>query len=173
MFKSPAKDMGLFEDSKKIIIFSKIHDGLLRTSYNMFKDQPLFGHGPKMFRVICRDKKYAIGSTPCTSNPNSSATIHPHNFYLQLLAETGIIGFLFLLSAFIYVLYIALRQFKSIIFKQKRPLTDYQVCLLAGILIFVWPFSPNGNFYSNWLMIVNFMPVGLYLQSIYSKKSIK
>ena len=56
---------------------------------------------------------------------------HPHNFYVQLLAETGIIGFLFLFSALVYVVYTALRQFKSIILRQKRPLTDYQVCLIS------------------------------------------
>jgi hypothetical protein len=27
----------------------------------MFKDQPILGHGPKMFRVMCKDEKYAVG----------------------------------------------------------------------------------------------------------------
>jgi len=165
MFKDPARDMGLIKSSEKLIIFTTTHDNLIRTAYNMFKDQPLFGHGPKMFRVMCKDEKYAVGKNPCLT--------HPHNFYVQLLAETGIIGFLFLFSALTYVLYTTLRQFKSIIFKQKRPLTDYQVCLLAGILITVWPIAPNGNFFNNWLMIVYSLPIGFYLQSIYSKKRIK
>ena len=161
MFKGPAEDMGLVKSSKEAVIFSKNHDSLIRTAYNMFKDQPLLGHGPKMFRIICADEKYATGATPCMT--------HPHNFYIQLLAETGIIGFLFLFSALVYVVFIALRQLKSIIFKQKRPLSDYQVCLLAGILITVWPLTPNGNFFNNWLMIAYSLPVGFYLQSIYSK----
>ena len=165
MFKGPAEDMGLVKSSKETVIFSKEHDSLIRTAYNMFKDKPLFGHGPKMFRVICKDKNYATGITPCKT--------HPHNFYIQLLAETGITGFLFLLSALLYVIYTALRQLKSVIFKQKRPLTDYQVCLLAGILITVWPLSTNGNFFNNWLMVIYSLPVGFYLQSIYSKKKIK
>jgi len=162
MFKGPAKDMGLVKSSKEAVIFSKAHDALIRTAYNMFKDQPVFGHGPKMFRVICKDEKYATGITPCMT--------HPHNFYIQLLAETGIIGFLFLFSALVYVVYTALRQFKSIILKEKRPLSDYQVCLLAGMLITLWPLTPNGNFFNNWLMIAYSLPVGFYLQSIYSKK---
>ncbi|MDC3377689.1 O-antigen ligase family protein [Candidatus Pelagibacter ubique] len=165
MFKGPAKDMGLVKSSKEAVIFSKAHDSLIRTAYNMFKDQPLLGHGPKMFRIICKDEKYATGITPCMT--------HPHNFYIQLLAETGIIGFLFLFSALVYVIYTALRQFKSIILKETRPLSDYQVCLLAGILITVWPLTTNGNFFNNWLMIAYSLPVGFYLQSIYSKKIIK
>jgi hypothetical protein len=162
MFKGPAEDMGLVKSSKEAVIFSKAHDSLIRTAYNMFKDKPIFGHGPKMFRVKCNDKKYATGITPCMT--------HPHNFYIQLLAETGIIGFLFLFGALAYVIYTALRQFKSIIFKQKRPLTDYQVCLLAGLVITIWPLATNGNFFNNWLMVVYSLPVGFYLQSIYSKK---
>jgi O-antigen ligase len=162
MFKDPAKNMGLVKNSEKAVIFSTQHDSLIRTAYNMFKGQPIFGHGPKMFRIICADEKYATGITPCMT--------HPHNFYIQLLAETGIIGFLFLFGALVYVIYTALRQFKSKILKEKRPLSDYQVCLLAGILITVWPLTTNGNFFNNWLMITYSLPVGFYLQSIYSKK---
>ena len=162
MFLGPAKNMGFIENSSKPTIFTPAHDSLIRTAFNMFKDQPLFGHGPKMFRVICEDEKYAVGISPCMT--------HPHNFYVQLLAETGIVGFLFLFSLFLYVIYASLKQIKSIIFKQKRFLSDYQVCLLAGILISVWPLSPNGNFFNNWLMIVYCLPVGFYLQSIYTKR---
>jgi hypothetical protein len=64
-------------------------------------------------------------------------------------------------------------QFKSIILIQKRPLTDYQACLLAGILITVWPVSTNGNFFNNWLIIAYSLPVGFYLESVYTKKIIK
>ena len=162
MFLAPAEDMGLIKSSTEPTIFTPIHDSHYRTAYNMFKDKPILGHGPKMFRVLCKNKKYAEGLHPCSS--------HPHNFYLQLLAETGILGFIFLFSSFCFVLYAALRQFKSIIFKQKRYLTDYQVCLLAGLLITVWPFSPNGNFFNNWLIVVYSLPVGFFLQSIYYKK---
>jgi O-antigen ligase len=146
-------------------IFTPAHDSLIRTAYNMFLDKPLVGHGPKMFRIICKNEKYAVGIHSCDT--------HPHNFYLQLLAETGIIGFSFLFSAFAYVLYCAYRQLKSIVLRQKRYLTDYQVCLLAGILITVWPLTTNGNFFHNWLMIVYSLPVGFYLHSIYGENKEK
>ena len=162
MFFEPAKNLGIIESLDKPTIFSPAHDSLIRTAYNMFKSQPIFGHGPKMFRVKCHNKDFAVGISPCMT--------HPHNFYVQLLAETGIVGFLFLLSILIHFMYISLIQFKSIIFKQERYLSDYQVCLLAGMMITVWPLSTNGNFFNNWLMIVYSLPFGFYLQSIYSKE---
>ena len=161
MFKDPATNMGMIKSSTKPTIFTPMHDSHYKTAYSMFKGQPILGHGPKMFRVICKDEKYAVGEFPCST--------HPHNFYIQLLAETGFIGFLFLFSALGYVVYVSLIQFKSIVFKQKRYLTDYQVCLLAGILITVWPLSPNGSFFNNWLMIVYSLPIGFYLQSFFGK----
>ena len=147
--------------SVKNFIFTQEHDSLIRTAYNMFLDKPIFGHGPKMFRVLCNNEKYATGVSSCAT--------HPHNFYVQLLAETGIIGFSFLYSVFIYVLFCFFRQLKSIVLKQKRYLTDYQVCLLAGVLMTVWPLTTNGNFFHNWLMIIYILPIGFYLHSIYGK----
>ncbi|MDA9152130.1 O-antigen ligase family protein, partial [bacterium] len=159
MLNSPIETMGINKEVQ--YIFTPGHDSLIRTAYQMFLDRPIFGHGPKMFRVICKDEKYATGVSPCMT--------HPHNFYVQLLAETGIVGFLFLFSALMYVIYCSLRQFKTIIFKEQRYLNDYQVCLVACLLITVWPLSPNGNFFNNWLVICYSLPVGFYLHSIYGR----
>jgi O-antigen ligase len=161
MIFSTLESFGFAKETQKKNIFTAEHDSLIKTAYNMFLDKPILGNGPRMFRVICKDEKYATGVAPCNT--------HPHNFYVQLLAETGIIGFSFLFSAFAYVLYCAYRQFKSIVLRQRRYLSDYQVCLLAGILITVWPLTTNGNFFNNWLMIVYSLPVGFYLHSIYGK----
>ena len=76
-----------------IILKGSGHGGIFRASYKMWKDQPIFGFGLKSFRIKCwefspprteeyiRDGALAIG---CST--------HPHNYYLELLSESGIIG---------------------------------------------------------------------------------
>ena len=117
-----------------------------------------------MFRVMCKKEEFQVGIKPCST--------HPHNFYVQLLSETGVIGFSFLLVSFLYIISCLIRQLKSVIFfEKKRPFSDYQVCLLSALLITVWPFSPNGNFFNNWLATVYTIPLGFYLHSIYMTKA--
>ena len=94
-------------------------------------------------------------------------------FLDKSLNAQQLLGILLMIVGVIFVSKIVRRFIKSIIFRKKKPLTDYQVCLFAGILITAWPLTTNGNFFNNWLMIVYSLPVGFYLQSIYSKKSIK
>ena len=51
----------------------------------MFLDNKIFGQGPKSFRYLCNDDRFKINKWSCST--------HPHNYYIQLLAETGLIGF--------------------------------------------------------------------------------
>ena len=155
----------------RIVFFTTGHETLYRTAFNMFLDRPIIGHGPKMFRVKCDDPKYAekVGTS---DRGVSTCMTHPHNFYIQLLAETGLIGFSFLLLFFLYVSYCFIKQFVAIISNQKKPFTDYQICLLIAMLITLWPFSPNGNFFNNWLSILYSLPMGFYLHSIFGRNKI-
>ena len=43
--------------------------------------------------------------------------------------------------------------------KGKYFFTDFEICVLSGIAIYLWPFVPTGNVFNNWLniaMILNF-----------------
>ena len=139
MIHETLRNLGFSKLSTEKFIFTAIHDSHIRTAFNMFKEKPITGHGPKMFREICHKPKYAEGIRPCTT--------HPHNFYVQLLAETGIIGFSFLFSLFCYVIYASVKQLISLLRKtRKNYLTDYQVCLLAAILISIGHFHQMETF---------------------------
>ncbi|ARJ49246.1 O-antigen ligase family protein [Candidatus Pelagibacter sp. RS40] len=152
---NPIQEMGLQNEVAKKYIFSPSHDFLIRTSWNMFLDKPIFGHGPKMFRFQCKDAKYK-------ADPKMSCENHPHNFYMQLLAETGILGFSFLLGLFIYCIYIMLKHLFYLFKFKKRFLSDYQICLLAGLFITIWPISASGNIFNNNLMMLYGLQIGFF-----------
>jgi O-antigen ligase len=131
-------------------IFSAEHTNHYTTAYKMFLDNKVLGVGVKNFRNFCSDEKYYKNKSSCST--------HPHNTYIQILAETGIIGSLFLI---IVLFYFCKYVFKHLFlrFNGKYFFTDFQICILSGVAIYLWPFIPTGNVFNNWLniiMILNF-----------------
>ncbi len=144
-----------------IRFFSHHHQILLSTSKNMFFENPLFGIGPNNYRFECDNVKYYIDDYSCST--------HPHNIYAQALAEIGIIGFIILFSGFIYILYSLLKDLIYKTFNKTKTYTDYELCLLITMLLTVWPLVPSLNLFTNWINVVYFLPVGLFLHSIHSR----
>lgn len=150
------------DKTSKFVIYSDEHHSYLTTAFNMFKTKPILGNGPNSFRVFCSDPKYKFNKYGCAT--------HPHNTYIQLLSEIGIIGTLFVLLIFMLLikkiflnLYYSFRGLKEMI-----SLDDYQVILIICLIMTLWPIFPTKNFFNNWINIIYYLPVGFYLQSIYS-----
>ena len=137
-------------EQEGIYIFSKEHTHHYIAAYRMFLDNKLFGVGVKNFRNFCGDENYEVSILSCST--------HPHNTYIQILSETGIVGFLFLVFALVYYCKYILKH-ALLRFNHKNYFTDFEICILSGIAIYLWPFMPTGNIFSNWLniiMILNF-----------------
>ena len=88
-----------------------------------------------------------------TTYDKNGCTTHPHNFYLQLLSETGIVGTLFILLNFLYLLAILTKFLYRKLFKNVVELNNPQICLIINFIVFLFPLLPNGNFFNNWLNI--------------------
>jgi len=150
----------------EIIIFTPQHTAHYKTAAKMFLEKPYLGHGPKMFRILCSNEKYAsvvkLYYGGCSS--------HPHNTYLQLLAETGLVGASIFSLGFFYIIYTLIKHFFMIILYRKGNLTDYQIILSATVLITFWPFSPAGNVFNNWLLIVYSLPLSFYVNEFFGCK---
>jgi len=145
----------------KLTIFSKQHESHYLTAWYIFTDNKVFGSGPKTFRIYCNDEKYYTDKLGCST--------HPHNTYIQIIAETGIIGLLFILFL---VSHLCFKTFKHI-YNKEKIFNDYQVCLIVCFILTLFPFLPTQSFFNNWINIIYYLPVGFYLHSIYSKTYIK
>ncbi len=148
------------QEKGRLIIFSKHHENHYFTALNMFKSNPIFGIGPKLFRYKCSDPKYKPFENAKESDICST---HPHNSYIQLLSETGIIGFLLIFPLFILICYKFILQFFYIIFKRKYLISDFQICVLVSLFIFTFPLIPTGSVFNNWLSVIHYMAFGFYL----------
>ena len=157
-FNVLSKELGLkeweaiFTNNDKEITFLPQHTTYFIVSLNMFKDKKIFGHGNKSFSYKC--EQYKINRHSCST--------HPHNSYIQLLAENGLLNFSIILTLFLILLY---SFFKAFIFKFKKKnlFTNYQLSLLISVFITLWPITQTGNFFNNWLSIIYFLPVGFIL----------
>ncbi len=132
-------------EQEGVYIFSKEHTHHYISAYRMYLDNKFFGVGVKNFRNFCKYEKYEVSKLSCSS--------HPHNAYMQILSETGIIGLLFLIASLFYFCKYVLRH-SLLRFKGKHYFTDFEICILSGIAIYLWPIIPTGNIFSNWLTIL-------------------
>jgi len=127
----------------------------------MWLDNPIKGVGSKNYRVVCDKTKI----NNYTGKYNICST-HPHNFYLELLSENGILGLLLFL-AFISSLFILF--FKKIIF-------FYNPIFLGCFLIvasYLFPFRSSGSFFSSWYGSFFWFHLGILLNCLKKEKIIQ
>lgn len=78
-------------------------------SLEMFKDNPFFGVGPGNWRINI--PKYGLNGFETGIEQGIKHFQRTHNDYIWVLCETGIIGFIFYFSAFIFVLILSIKKF--------------------------------------------------------------
>ena len=164
VFDQTLNQMNLVKENEndRFYIFTQEHHEIYVTAYNIFLDNKILGVGVKNFRKVCSEKKYYI-------DDRQICDTHPHNTYLQILTETGIIGFNFLIfTLFYFCLYISRHFILKI--KGQYYFTDFEICILSGIAIYLWPFVPTGNVFNNWLNIAMILNIPFL---IWSRKLIK
>ena len=47
--------------------------------------------------------------------------------------------------------------------RSTKKISDSELCLLVGFFLVLWPLTTNGNFFNNWINLMNFYPLGIYL----------
>lgn len=134
------------------------------TAYDLAKQNIFFGNGVKSFRLNC--KKYEINYLKSKylnpeeykdykEGPNSGCSTHPHNIYMELLSETGILGLL------IFITFIFVFIFKTYK-KNKNQNNIIFIFMLASILSQLFPFKPTGSFFSTFNAYLIWINIGLY-----------
>ena len=132
---------------------------MFRTAYKIFKDNFVLGSGIKTFKKLCKDERYYIKKNykAFERKPDDyykgftgidGCSTHPHNYYVQLLAETGLFSFLIITYCFFYYL---LNFFK----KNDLP----KKIIYLSIVINLFPFLFSGSFFNNFISIMILLPI--------------
>ncbi len=158
-----------FEGNKNIIdILKEAKDSPWGKHYQvawaMFLDKPINGHGYNSFQIKC--KKYEEITNTNTGNFKGCSR-HPHNAFLEILAEQGLVGLLILNIIIFYIL----KKILTLKFNNQDIKIKF---ILSGVLFlcFYFPLKPTGSLFSVWLGSMTFFVYSFYLFFLDKDKSI-
>ena len=141
---------------KDLRFFSNEHQSHAEAAVKIFKNNLLFGAGPNTFRKEC--KKFIVNKNSCTT--------HPHNSYLQIISETGLLGIFLIFILFCKIFYMKFKIITKKFYNQNLNIIDQSYILITIYFIYLIPFLPSGNFFNNWINFSYYLPFSFYLLSL-------
>lgn len=134
--------------------YGRDYEDIYVTSIRIGNLNPFFGKGPNAYKPYCSSGKIQALTSNCS---------HPHNFYLQLYSEQGIIGLSFLIILYSYLIKII---FNNLFVKFKKNTKNEEpfskIGVVISLAIFLFPFIPNMNIYNNWNNIFIFILIAFF-----------
>ena len=155
-------EMQLSQTSYPFLPYTLSHEYIYTSALKMFFDNFLFGVGPNLFSVKCSISKYFV---------EFGCSTHAHNYYIHLLAETGIIGFLFLFLFFLFTaIKILFKLFSNYNLFNLKIISTSATIFYFFYFIEFFPLKPSGNFFANHLNIMIYIPMGFLLYFHYKSE---
>jgi len=115
------------------------HGAHYYTAIEIFKKNIFFGVGSKNFRIECSKKDYY---NPNYLRSEERCSTHPHQIYLELLSEHGLVGTLIFLYVIFYILTVNIKAFLV-----KR--NYIHLASIVFILSTFLPIIPSGSFFTS------------------------
>ena len=119
-----------------------------KVALEVFENHKLMGVGLKNYRQEVLKDGYS-------DNPS----VHPHQFHLEIISETGLIGYLSFLLIFVFNLFYSIKYF----FKNKNI---YQLSGILFVLVNLIPIIPSGSFFTTYGATLFWLNFGLMLPKI-------
>ena len=134
------------KDQREKFLENSLYIKLYKSGFSVFKNNPWFGVGNKNYRIeTCDKKKNSI-------HTEYLCLTHPHQVYIEMLSEHGIVGTIIITSIIFYLMF---RIIRKIIVSRNL----IQAGCFAYLLINFIPILPSGSFFNNFnitLFMVNF-----------------
>ena len=108
--------------------------------YETWKLNKFIGGGIKTFRYYCHLRKNI------DKNSDFICNMHPHNYYLEILTETGLVGLIISISIFSIILYISF--FKKYFIASPLQKNNIIVPFIFLFLTEIFPLKSTGSFFT-------------------------
>ncbi len=163
------KNKKLFEeiknDESKVIHFESGsgHASLYAGAFYIWEDNKTFGIGYKNFYNKCVKKRLTRCST------------HPHNYYLDVLVSTGLVGLTILIAYLIILFLKSIYSLRINIIKKNQKEFDILIIAFINFLMFFFPLKSSGSFFTSsnsTYMIITLVILLSQLQTVNSKKKL-
>tara|TARA_B100001063_G_scaffold243907_1_gene275521 strand:- start:871 stop:2187 length:1317 start_codon:yes stop_codon:yes gene_type:complete len=111
------------------------------TSYETWKMNKFIGGGIKSFRVNCTNRDKVIEKWR-----DWSCNIHPHNYYLEILTELGVFGFILIFIILIKILYVSLikNNYLATKIKFNKLITPFMLVFVSEMFLI----RSSGSFFT-------------------------
>ncbi len=161
------KNKELFEEIKKDEIkvtnfeSGSGHASLYANAFYIWEDNKILGIGYKNFYNNCIKKKL----TRCTT--------HPHNYYLDILVTTGLVGLIILITYLIILFTKVIYSLRINIKDKSQKKFDILIIAFINFLMFFFPLKSSGSFFTtsnSTYMIITLVILLSQLRIINSKK---
>ena len=125
--------------------------------YDTWQMNKYLGGGIKNFRYYCHERPNIKKDSKFVCN------MHPHNYYLEILTETGIFGFLIILFIFSNIIYSTL--FKKYFLKSKLKNNNLIIPFIFLFIVEIMPIKSTGSFFttgnSTYIFLIIAIMIGL------------
>jgi O-antigen ligase len=135
------------------------------TFYDTWLMNKYIGGGIKNFRYYCHERPNV------DKNAKFICNMHPHNYYLEILTETGILGMFIVLSIFIIIFYLSFVKKYFL----NSPLNNNHI-IIPFIFLFiaeVFPIKSTGSFFTTGNTSYLFLIIGILIGLIRKKNIIE
>ena len=113
------------------------------------------GGGIKNFRYYCHVRPNIDKSSGFICN------MHPHNYYLEILTETGLLGFMVISISFINVLYVSFykKYFQNNFLNKNNMITPF----IFLFFVEIFPLKSTGSFFTTGVSTYIFLILGILI----------
>ena len=134
-----------------------------RAGIRIFEENKIFGSGFKTFRYYCADR---FSDTNLREKEHIICTTHPHNIYVELLSDTGLVGLLFFIFISFYYLILSIKNNH----RSNRFSTSIINCLF---ITYLFPFKPHGSLFSTSSAYIFWFVFSILIFNLLDKQKLK